>query len=44
LSKITLDDGMNGSKPEPGFIYPTGDRYQHANTLRGGDTVSSLRV
>jgi len=40
LSKITLDDGMNGSNPEP-VIYPTGE-LSAANTLRGGDTVSSL--
>jgi predicted extracellular nuclease/endonuclease I len=40
LSKITLDDGMNGSNPEP-VIYPTGE-LSAVNTLRGGDTVSSL--
>ena len=40
LSKITLDDGMNGVNPEP-VIYPTG-HLSATNTLRGGDTVSRL--
>ena len=40
LSKITLDDGMNGANPEP-VIYPTG-HLSATNTLRGGDTVSRL--
>ncbi|MDP5031396.1 ExeM/NucH family extracellular endonuclease, partial [Paraglaciecola sp.] len=40
LNKITLDDGMNGSNPDP-VIYPTGNLSAN-NTLRGGDIVSSL--
>lgn len=40
LNRIILDDGMNGSNPGD-VIYPTGG-LSAANTLRGGDTVSSL--
>ncbi|ASP48779.1 ExeM/NucH family extracellular endonuclease [Cognaticolwellia beringensis] len=40
LNKVTLDDGINGSNPE-NIIYPT-NGLSAANTLRAGDTVTSL--
>lgn len=40
LNQITLDDGINGSNPDP-VIYPAGG-LSASNTLRGGDMVSAL--
>ena len=40
LDQITLDDGVNGQNPE-NVIFPTGG-LSASNTLRSGDTVSSL--
>ncbi|WP_340678245.1 ExeM/NucH family extracellular endonuclease, partial [Paraglaciecola sp.] len=40
LNRVILDDGMNGSNPAD-VVYPAGG-LSALNTLRGGDTVSSL--
>ncbi|MCC2616409.1 ExeM/NucH family extracellular endonuclease [Aestuariibacter halophilus] len=40
LNRVLLDDGVNGSNPEP-VIYPTGN-LSASNTLRLGDQVSTL--